>query len=215
VAFVESFRNHGIIPEDVHTLAVDGLLWHPSESAPDEDENIILAEVKKWAPDIASWNLTKDRFELYKLMRKKRAALHSYLQTRMKREDSITSGIDPTRAFEVHSIRPSFRTDWEGRPRFQWIIELTQKIPEFDPEFPREDGHADYYFRGGTTLVVDAETGMIRYSIKKPLTDHRRERQRRFYLEDSNEGLAATYFGGVGRDDDEPFALLHRSIEMA
>jgi hypothetical protein len=214
VAFVEAFRRHGIIPEDVHTLSVDGLLWHPSESAPDEDEDVILSEVKKWAPDIASWNLTRDRFVLYDLMRKKRASLHSYLKARIKREDSITSGIDPTRTFEVHSVRPSFRTDWEGRPRFQWIIELTQRIPEFDPEFPREDHQPDYYFRGGTTLVVDAETGKVRYSIKKPLTDRRRERQRRYYLEDGNEDLAATYFGGVGRDHNEPFALLHRSIEM-
>jgi hypothetical protein len=214
VAFVEAFRKHGIIPDDVQTLSVDGLLWNPSESAPDEDEKIILKVVEKWAPDIASWNVTKDRFALYELMKKKRMALHVELQKRMKREDSITSGIDPGRHFEVHSIRPSFRTDWQGRPRFQWIIELTQRIPEYDPEFSREDAGPDYYFRGGTTLVVDAETGMVRYSIKKPLNERRRERQRHYYLEDGNEGLAATYFGGVGRDHNEPFALLHRSIEM-
>jgi hypothetical protein len=147
-------------------------------------------------------------------MKKKRAALHIYLQARMKREDSITSGIDPTKNFEVHSIRPSFRADWEGRPRFQWIIELTQRIGETDPEFPGKDGEPDYYFRGGTTLVVDAEKGRVRYSIKKPLNDPRRERQRQFYLEEGNESLAATYFGGVGRDHSEPFAMLHRSIEM-
>jgi hypothetical protein len=214
VAFVEAFRKHGIIPDDVHTLSVDGLLWRPSESAPDEDENIIFEVVKKWAPDIASWNVKKDRFALYELMKAKRQALHIELQKRMRREDSITSGIDPKRKFEVHSIRPSFRTDWEGRPRFQWIIELTQRIPEFDPEFPRPDGEPDYYFRGGTTLVVDAETGVVRYSIKKPLNDRRRQRQRSYYLEEGNESLAATYFGGVGRDQGEPFAMLHRSIEM-
>ncbi len=27
VAFVEAFRRHGIVPEDVRTLSVDGLLW--------------------------------------------------------------------------------------------------------------------------------------------------------------------------------------------
>ncbi len=213
VAFVEAFRKFGIIPEDVHTLSVDGLLWHPSESVPDEDESVIFDLVKKWAPDIASWNLTKDRFTLYELMKKKRMALHMELKKRMNRGDSITGGIDPNLKFEVHSIRPSFRADWEGRPRFQWIIELTQRIPEYDPEFPREDGQPDYYFRGGTTLVVDAESGKVRFSIKKPLSDRRRARQKSYFMEDGNEALAATYFGGVGCDHNEPFAFLHRAIE--
>jgi hypothetical protein len=214
VAFVEAFRKHGIVPDDVHTLSVDGLLWRPSEAAPDEDEKIIFQEVQQWAPEIAAWSVKKDRFALYEMMKRKRFALHEELQRRMKREDSITSGIDPTKKFEVHSIRPSFRTDWEGRPRFQWIIELTQRIPEVDPEFPRQDGEPDYYFRGGTTLVVDAETGVVRFSIKKPLNERRRERQRSYYMDDGNRTLAATYFGSAGREHNEPFAMLHRSIEM-
>ena len=129
VAFVEAFRRHGIVPEDVRTLSVDGLLWRPSADAPDEDENIVLSPVREWAPDIASWNLTKDRKKLYELMRRKRAALHSYLEARLKQQAPAPSGIDPALQVEVHSIRPSFRTDWEGRPRFQWVIELTQRVP--------------------------------------------------------------------------------------
>ena len=212
VAFVEAFRRHGIVPEGVRTLSVDGLLWRPSADAPDEDEDVVLSLVRDWAPDIASWNLTKDRKKLYELMRKKRAALHSYLKARLKKEAAITSGIDPAWSFEVHSIRPSFRTDWEGRPRFQWVIELTQRVPEYDhPDGSVEDGQEpDYYFRGGCTLVVDVETGKVRYSIKKRLDDARRERQRRYLLEDGNETLAATYFGGIGREQNEPFAMLHR-----
>ncbi len=212
VAFVEAFRRHGIVPEDVRTLSVDGLLWRPSEDAPDEDENILLSPVRDWAPDIASWNLTKDRKKLYELMRKRRAALHRYLEARRKQQAPAPSGIDPALPVEVHSIRPSFRTDWEGRPRFQWVIELTQRVPEYDhPDGSVEDGQdADYYFRGGCTLVVEAETGKVRYNIKKRLDDARRERQRRYLLEDGNESLAATYFGGIGREQNEPFAMLHR-----
>jgi hypothetical protein len=159
----------------------------------------------------AYYSPAKDRRALYDLMRKKRAALHSYLQSKLRKDAAVTSGIDPTRPFEAHSIRPSFRTDWEGRPRFQWIIELTQRIPEFDPDRGAEYRmEPDYYFRGGCTLVVDAESGKVRYSVKKRLNDARRERQRQYFLEDGNETLAATYFGGVGREHDEPFAMLHR-----
>ena len=89
---------------------------------------------------------------------------------------------------------------------------LTEPVPEFvDPdEPPGDDRQPDYYFRGGCTLVVDAETGKVRYSVKKRLNEARRERQRRYLLEEGNESLAATYFGGVGRDTSEPFAMLHR-----
>jgi hypothetical protein len=212
VAFVEVFRRRGIVPEDIRALSVDGLLWRPTSAAPDEDEDVILGPVKAWAPDIAAWNLTRDRKALFELMKKKRAALHSYLEGRMKKDAAVTGGIDPARPFEVHSIRPSFRTDWEGRPRFQWVIELTQRVPQFidgDGE-ASESREPDFCFRGGCTLVVDAETGKVRYSIKKRLTEARRERQRRYLLEDGNASLAATYFGGIAEERNEPFAMLHR-----
>ncbi len=212
VAFAEAFRRHGIVPEDVRTLSVDGLLWRTSVDVPDEDENAVLSEVRKWAPDIASWSLTRSREKLYDLMKKKRAALHSYLQARLKKHGSGLSGINFDLPVEVHSIRPSFRTDWEGRPRFQWVIELTQRDGKFtDPErWVDPDGESEYWFRGGCTLVVDAETGKVRYSIRKTLNDARRQRQRQYLLEDGNESLAATYFGGVAHARTEPFAVLHR-----
>jgi hypothetical protein len=208
VAFAEAFRRHGIVPEGVRTLSVDGLLWRPTSDAPDVDEENWLSPVRDWANDIASWSLSKDREALYKLMRSKRAALHNYLQGKLQKKMTISSGIDASRPFEVHSIRPSCRTDWQGRPKFQWVIELTQRIPEFVDT--NSDGTPDYYFRGGCTLVVDAETGKVRYSVRKPLNVARREQQRRYLLEEGNENLAATYFGGVCHEHDEPFAMLHR-----
>ncbi len=212
VAFVEAFRRHGIVPEGVRTVSVDGLLWRGSADAPEEDEDAVLSEVQKWAPDIALWSLTRGREKLYKLMKSKRAALHSYLKARLKKHGLGISGINFELPVEVHSIRPSFRTDWEGRPRFQWVIELTQRDGKItDPEgWIDPDGEAEFWFRGGCTLVVDAETAKVRYSIRKKLNDDRRERQRRYLLEDGNENLAATYFGGVGRQRSEPFAMLHR-----
>jgi hypothetical protein len=213
VAFAEAFRRHGIVPEDVRTLSVDGLLWRESIDAPDEDEDVVLSEVQKWAPDIALWSLSKDRRqELYELMKRKRAALNTYLIARLKKHGLGLGGINFALPVEVHSIRPSIRTDWDGQPRFQWVIELTQRDGKFtDPEgWSDPDGESEYWFRGGCTLVVDAETGKVRYGIRKTLNDARRERQRRYLIEDGNENLAATYLGGVGRERSEPFAMLHR-----
>ena len=50
----------------------------------------------------------------------------------------------------------------------------------------------------------------MRYSVKKPLNDARKEKQRRYLLEEGNESLAATYFGDVTTEGNEPFAMLHR-----
>jgi hypothetical protein len=211
VAFVEAFRRRGIVPEGVQAFSVDGLLWRPASSAPDEDEKVVVDIVERWASDIRSWGLTKDRKVVHALMHERRAALHEYLKPRLSRESVVLSGIDPELGFEVHSLRPSIRLDWWGKPTFQWVIELTQRIPQYFDEAERTTGAApDYYFRGGCTLVVDAQTGKVRYSIKKKLDEARKARQRQYFLDEGNRSLAATYFGRVASDDREPFAMLHR-----
>jgi hypothetical protein len=207
VAFAEAFRHRGLVPENVRTLSVDGLLWRPTTAAPDEDRNVVLSFVKRWAAEVGSWNLSRSRHELYDLMEKERGALHNYLAPKI--DQAVLSGIDPAMPFEVHSIRPSLRNEWSGWSRLQWVIELTQREGQyFDPNARLNGAKPDYYFRGGCTLIVDAETGTVRYSIKKRLDEVRRARQRTYVLEDANENLAATYFRDVVKG--EPFAMLHR-----
>jgi hypothetical protein len=66
VAVVEAFRRYGIVPDEVRTLSVDGLLWRPMSAAPDEDEDVVLDLVKTWVGDIAKWNVTKSRRALFR-----------------------------------------------------------------------------------------------------------------------------------------------------
>jgi hypothetical protein len=216
VAFVEAFRRYGIVPEDIRTLSVDGLLWRSALQVEEEDENVILSEVKEWNVFIGSWSLTRDRTELFDLMRRLRRSLHSYLDpviggTSEEETFEVLGGLDPMLKFEVHSVRPSMGTDWNGSPRFHWVIELTQRIAQYVDGDGQNDGRPPFYFRGGCTLLVDAETGKVRYSIKKPLNQTRRERQLHYYLHEGNESLAATYFGPVNAERGEQFAMLHRS----
>jgi hypothetical protein len=212
VAFAEAFRRRGIVPAEVHGVSVDGLLWRPASDAADADEGVVLEVVKSWSSDIDSWNLTGGRAGVFSLTRNRKVALHEYVKRRLEQGLFSLSSIDATWPFEVHSIRPSVRTDFQGRVRFHWIIEFTQRIPQFADEKPRrtKNTRPDYFFRGGCTLVVDAETGRTRYSIKKPLSESRKYQQRDFFLHGWNDGLAATYFGRAGGHQDEPFAVLHR-----
>ena len=61
--------------------------------------------------------------------------------------------------------------------------------------------------------MVDALSGKVRYAIRKRLNGRRRERERRYYVDDGNQNLTATYFGGAGHEGNEPFARLHRCGE--
>lgn len=221
IAFIEAFRRHGILPEDVRTFSLEGLLW------PVEDEKVVMYFIKNWTDEIKSWNLSHNRYKLSKMMSKKRKKLHAELKNFLD-DPAIKkrlSFIDPDYKFEVHSLRPSARTDLHGKSHLQWIIEITQWVPDFlDPEdAEKRDAEIaratdkeserlreyDYRFRGGATLLVDAETGQVRYSIRKHLRDlRRRERQRQYMSDIAIRSLCATYFRGV--HNEEPFAALHR-----
>ncbi len=103
--------------------------------------------------------------------------------------------------------------DGHGKARFQWIVELTQRVPEYLDWNERNSGRGsertqpDYYFRGGCTLIIDAESGELLYSIKKDLTPRRRQLQRRYMEQLMNSHVA----GLVREKHTEPFAVLHRS----
>lgn len=209
IAFIEAFRRHGILPEGVRAFSLEGLLWKQAKAIPDIDETVVVGFIHDWTKEIKSWNLSRDRKELFQMMSSKRAALHRFLD-RPEIKNKL-SFIDPDSAFEVHALRPSTRIDRQGKSHFQWIIEITQRMPEFlDAENATvPNAEPDYYFRGGATLLVDAETGRVLYSIRKPVDDpQRRQRQRRYMTETATLSLYATYFRGLR--EQEPFAALHR-----
>jgi hypothetical protein len=225
IAFIEAFRRHGILPEDVRAFSLEGLLWKQAKAVPDAMEQVVVDFIRGWTKEIESWNLASNREKLFHLMSSKRAALHKFLDDPKIR--SSLDFIDPALELEVHALRPSTRTDLQGKSHLQWIIEITQWVPDFldaagasaldaemreAPADKREalrNGKSDYRFRGGATLLVDAETGRVRYSIRKRLDDQRRRERQREYMSDiAVRSLYATYFRGM--HEQEPFAALHR-----
>ena len=132
----------------------------------------------------------------------------------------LAAGSSDPDAFEVHAIRPVRRVGPDDRIILQMIIEITQKRPEwFRAEKHNPDAPPDFYFRGGATVIVDMETGSIRYIIRKPINDPARLKRQRDFLHgqlepaaetDREAALRLTYFGRAG-EQREPFAILHRS----
>ena len=107
-----------------------------------------------------AWSLPRDRQEQYELMTEWCRQLESYLSAD-KRKLKLFAGIDPKQRF-VHSIWPRERIGPNGESLSQWVIEIVQQ----------NGTHLSGY-----TLLVDADTGLVRYAIHKATGGTEREQQ--------------------------------------
>jgi hypothetical protein len=138
------------------------------------------------------------------------------------------SKYDKLPSLEVHSVRSARRPLQDGRAIIDLVIEMTQrrrgyvdsekqkqadKLSPDSPKWQTDEFRPDFTFRGGCTLLIDGETGEVRYCIVKSITsDTRLARQRAFVSGAEELSLRATYSRSApGARVREPFALLHRS----
>jgi hypothetical protein len=108
------------------------------------------------------------------------------------------------------------------------VIELTQrrrgyldatkqqKADQLPPDSAKFDGDfkPDFTFRGGCTLLIDSESGSVRYCMKKSVgSDARLARQQAFASGSAAPSLRATY-SRPNRNERlrEPFAAVHRGF---
>lgn len=219
VAFMEAFRQRGIYPRDVRTLSEESLIWERANLTSDVDNpQIILGNDVKL--QIQNWNLSGNRQEIYHKLKEAREEAHTIIERTRQYKEQVIKGLDFERKFEVHSIRPVRRSGPDGQLLLDMVIEITQRTPGFlnlplsksQKELPSNQ-EPDFWFRGGCTLIVDVETGKLRYCIYKDINSERRyERQRAFVNgKDAAPSLSETYFGLTGyHERDEIFAFVHR-----
>jgi hypothetical protein len=127
---------------------------------------------------------------------------------------------------EINSLRFAYRVDRTGRTRSDLVIEMNQRRRGYfdaDRQKAVDTGKQppmkeDFIFRGGSTMLVDVETGNVRYVISKGVDSNRRLEIQRRYITEPEASLAYTYLGSarlnafrLGKDRSEPFALLHGS----
>ena len=88
---------------------------------------------------------------------------------------------------------------------------LESRLRITGPEGEKEE-NADFWVRGGCTILIDPDTARVRYVIAKRITDNVRFSQQAGFLARVGRSLRATYFGPVKRlEESEAFAMLHRS----
>jgi hypothetical protein len=130
-------------------------------------------------------------------------------------------------SLEIHSVRSARRPTESGRTLIDLVIEMTQrrrgyldeekqkkaeKLP-IDSAKWKKEYLPDFKVRGGCTLLINSETGVVRCCVSKNIaSDSRLARQRAFVQGAEDPSLRATYTRMTCGDRvAEPFALLHRS----
>ncbi len=220
VAFVEAFRRRGIYPLNLdaptqdtpRTLSVDTLRWQGLDrstfsaevwTAIEKQYGVVVKGLKQYAN--ACFYLD-DRRKLFRVTRDQRITLHKQLEVAFKAVPEFASelGLDPTREFEVHELRRAMRVSPDGKYIPQLVVALTQSMKI--AETPA-DGMPGYFFRGGSTLVVDLSIPEVKYRIVKNIkSKERQDRTAAFVREAMADPLRALFFAP---DRPEPFAVLH------
>jgi hypothetical protein len=189
IAFVEAFRRRGIYPHDVRTLSVESLRW----SGPSEDptREVRIQFVRNLPNAQKLWGFSRSRAGVFAGMKRTRAKLHQKLLQGLSansEEFARFMRIDPTLPFEIHSLRPCVQIGPDGEGISQWIVEITQRRREYLDGQPGPTGddfdilRPHFTFRGGSTWIVDADTGLVRYVVEKRIDSKARLERHRSYL---------------------------------
>lgn len=228
IAFMEAFRERGILPRDIRTVSVETLAWNTLDDPQPSWLGKILKDID------LNWNRDLDRSQIFALNEKNRWRLwsglkkvfadnpdvynHFGLLPGVPRYDSngeVFRNVGPSETtFDVFSVRPARRIVPDGSFRTEVVAVIHQRRPE--PLDGANKAHGWFWFRGGATLIFDPREGKehIRYSIiKNSSSETRLARQRQTAAGSFVSPLRALYFGGTPNNPSavvsEPFALMH------
>jgi hypothetical protein len=154
---------------------------------------------------LMDWEANRDRKQLHDGTRRAKAFFHSYLKKNADAALGDAIGLDLSRSFEVHTLRPASHTGYDGRIRTSIVVTLTQKRR-----------HEDQEFRTGSTILFDLASGRARYIIYRRSTSSARaekiaaHRENRLQLAATRDPYLAVLAGeGDSAKRSEPFAALH------
>lgn len=223
VAFMEAFRWRGIFPSEARSLSEESLRWQgPDMSFDDNRPQLYLG--RDLTTQMMGWNLNGNREVIFNYLKEAKDTAKSIINDSRGYKQRITEGLDLDQfEFEVNSIRPVRRIGPEGEFLMDAVVEIIQKRPGFldksmdeAPSWLPSGEEPDFWFRGGCTLIIDLETGRLRYCIYKRINSKSRYERQRAFVNGTSAGfsLAATYYDTLGADEvNEVFSFVHRIVE--
>ncbi|MDX6402506.1 MAG: hypothetical protein QOF27_3112, partial [Gaiellaceae bacterium] len=156
-AFADAFRSYGIGPAGLGTLSTDTLRWEEPDGS--KASAAVSDFVKTLAEAQSFWNIPRERERLWHTLEAWRRALEERLKEQAQTSKKL-GPIDLTKPFKVVTFDLRERAALSGDLSLQWVIKIVQ----------REDEHA-----AGCTMLVDAETGTVRYQIEKATGGRKRK----------------------------------------
>jgi len=196
----------------------------------DKREDIFRTE-QGFRTDLKDWilrDLSPQYLQEYQTVDAITEVLHKSLNLKLWPDDkyqSIFMDEETGRPeIRINSVRLAYRTSRSLQSLSDLVVEFNQRRRGYlDPDVQAAidagtipPGEPDFIFRGGGTMLIDINTGRVRYVISKGIDSERRLNIQRQYLGSSEASLAYTYFGNprlnyfkVDGSQREPFALLH------
>ena len=179
-ALIEAFRSRGIRPANVASYAEDSLRWSPPRWDRGRDtracDGLVFRPIGSYTAEELAIN---------------RARIADFAQ-----DNATVLRLKPGVAMDVHSIRSINRVGPDGRLHHEIVAEVMQQYDSV-PLDPGQHLSPTLTFRGGTTLIFDAE-GSVLHAIGKPLGendgDNPRLQQQRLYYRGLDARLAAATY---------------------
>ncbi len=219
-AFVESFRKWGIYPAGLTALTPESLRWRGLQFRESQDHlEKILKGAREFVHELPyheAGDGNGRRAEIFDFSRRWRSILHDHMgkaiaamQPDERAKLALDLGLDFTTGrerFEVHALRLSEKRGKDNRIQRQLILQVLQHREEMGPYGPIR-------FGGGCTLIADARSLEVRYTIVKGIGNTRRLEETRRSLERSAT-LRQLYLGGTAFcGPGLRFAVAHRMGE--
>jgi hypothetical protein len=212
LAFIQAFRQRGIIPWGVRNMSEANLLWEPPDDTGAFRKIITDNFLNELVPGKQA---AQDRKSMFYQSQNNQRKLHIRLSNDPHAAEVARLVLDTKAAktfygmdhdaiphFQVFSVRPARRVAPDGDTLTDLVIEIIQsRYGYFDPAAQKEADkgpikkEADFVLRGGCTLLIDPQELEIRYCIFKTMSDDRLNSLREFLTGEEGPSLRATYFG--------------------
>jgi hypothetical protein len=184
---IDAFRLRGVEPEGVRSYAAESLRWEPPlrRGRPLECRGLHFDAIQGTDRSTQKQNAR---------------ALHAF-----GKKHARELQLDPKVPIRVESFHPIYRVGQDGQVGFQVVAQLVQETRES----PRgEDGVVSRI--GGSTVVIDMPSGLVRYAVYKRIHSKRRARQQREFTEYWKERIAGPFTSVPAGPPTLDFARLHR-----
>jgi hypothetical protein len=192
---IECFRRRGVRPTEAASYSESALRWQPPETR--NGRGLVCRGLDF---DVI-WGTTPDVLRANARILSEFGARHAGAFG-LKRPANGARGIQAWTFHPVHRVGP------DGQLRFQFVVELLQQ--EEVSFGPRGNGGPRHTYRGGATLILNAEDGSVRYAVFKRLASRRRLERQRGFWDQWRATLLETYrepeMGRITAD----FARIHR-----